>query len=429
MLSHSKSRPIYALILVVLFAATACSVIAPPAATVTPVPTIDANAIAADVLQQLEPRLDQSTTTPAPTVDANRITAAVLAEVESYLDQATVTPAPTPDMNEITEEVLSVVGSQLEDTLISLYQKANPAVVFIIVPFVGSGSGFVYSAEGYIVTNSHVVADAGNFEVVFANGQRESADLVGADVDADLAVIKVDALPDGVEPLPLAEPGSIRVGQFVVAIGNPFGEQGSMSLGIVSGLDRSLRSQREGGVGSQYSLPEVIQTDAPINPGNSGGPLLNLKGEVVGVNAAIRTFTGTNSGVGFSIPVAAVRQIVPSLITEGAYVYPYLGVGFEGEISLAERDAFDLPQTTGAYVVSVTAGSPADEAGLIAADPNTGRGGDLIVKLDEQEIVGFSDLNSFLVFRTRVGQTINVSVIRDGEIVVLSLTLGARPSQ
>jgi 2-alkenal reductase len=332
-------------------------------------------------------------------------------------------------MNEITEEVLSVVGSQLEDTLISLYQKANPAVVFIIVPFVGSGSGFVYSAEGYIVTNSHVVADAGNFEVVFANGQRESADLVGADVDADLAVIKVDALPDGVEPLPLAEPGSIRVGQFVVAIGNPFGEQGSMSLGIVSGLDRSLRSQREGGVGSQYSLPEVIQTDAPINPGNSGGPLLNLKGEVVGVNAAIRTFTGTNSGVGFSIPVAAVRQIVPSLITEGAYVYPYLGVGFEGEISLAERDAFDLPQTTGAYVVSVTAGSPADEAGLIAADPNTGRGGDLIVKLDEQEIVGFSDLNSFLVFRTRVGQTINVSVIRDGEIVVLPLTLGARPSQ
>ena len=429
MLSHSKSRLIYALILVVLFAATACSVIAPPAATVTPVPTIDANAIAADVLQQIEPRLDQSTTTPAPTVDANRITAAVLAEVESYLDQATVTPAPTPDVNEITEEVLSVVGSQLEDTLISLYQKANPAVVFISVPFVGSGSGFVFSAEGYIVTNSHVVADAGNFEVVFANGQRESADLVGADVDADLAVIKVDALPDGVEPLPLAEPGSLRVGQFVVAIGNPFGEQGSMSLGIVSGLDRSLRSQREGGVGSQYSLPEVIQTDAPINPGNSGGPLLNLKGEVVGVNAAIRTFTGTNSGVGFSIPVAAVRQIVPSLITEGAYVYPYLGVGFEGEISLAERDAFDLPQIAGAYVVSVTAGSPADEAGLIAADPNTGRGGDLIVKLDEQEIVGFSDLNSFLVFRTRVGQTINVSVIRDGAIVVLPLTLGARPSQ
>ena len=182
------------------------------------------------------------------------------------------------------------------------------------MPFVGSGSGFVYSAEGYIVTNSHVVADADTFEVVFANGQRESADLIGADVDADLAVIKVDELPGGVEPLPLAEPGNLRVGQFVAAIGNPFGEQGSMSLGIVSGLDRSLRSQREGGVGSQYSLPEVIQTDAPINPGNSGGPLLNLKGEVVGVNAAIRTLTGTNSGVGFSIPVDAVRQIVPSLI-------------------------------------------------------------------------------------------------------------------
>jgi S1-C subfamily serine protease len=330
-------------------------------------------------------------------------------------------------MNEIKEDVLAAIGSSLEERLVNLYQRANPSVVFIIVPFLGSGSGFVYSAEGHIVTNSHVVADADSLEVVFSNGERESAEIVGSDVDADLAVIKVDELPDGVEPLPLADPSSLRVGQFVVAIGNPFGEQGSMSLGIVSGLDRSLRSQREAGIGSQYSLPAVIQTDAPINPGNSGGPLLNLQGEVVGVNAAIRTLTGTNSGVGFSIPVAAVRQIVPSLIRDGAYLYPYLGVGFEGDISLGEQDVFDLPQTSGAYVVSVTPGSPADEAGLIAADPNTGRGGDLIIKMDDQEIITFSDLNSYLVFNTQVGQTIEITVIRDGEVVVLPLTLGARP--
>ena len=147
----------------------------------------------------------------------------------------------------------------------------------------------------------------------------------------------------------------------------------------------------------------------------------------MGVNAAIRTMTGTNSGVGFSIPVDAVRQIVPSLISDGMYVYPYLGVGFEGDITLAEQDAFDLPQITGAYVVNVTEGGPADKAGLIAADPFMGRGGDLIVKLDDEEILGFSDLNSYLVFRTKVGQTIDVSVIRDGEVIVLPLTLGARP--
>jgi 2-alkenal reductase len=200
-----------------------------------------------------------------------------------------------------------------------------------------------------------------------------------------------------------------------------------MSLGIVSGLGRSLPSQRGNTRSSSYSLPQVIQTDAPINPGNSGGPLLNLRGEVMGVNAAIASTTGTNSGVGFSIPVAAVKQVVPSLIQDGTYVYPYMGVGFDDEVSLDEQSVYGLPQTRGAYVVNVTAGSPADAAGLTPANPNTGRGGDLIVEIDDQEIRDFSDLNSYLVFHTRVGQTIEVTVLRDGERVDLPLTLGARP--
>jgi S1-C subfamily serine protease len=180
-------------------------------------------------------------------------------------------------------------------------------------------------------------------------------------------------------------------------------------------------------VGSTYSLPEVIQTDAPINPGNSGGPLLNLDGEVIGVNAAIASTTGTNSGVGFSIPVAAVKQIVPSLIEGGSYAYPYIGASFDSEVSLDEQAVYGVPQTQGAYVVSVASGSPADEAGLVGADPQSGRGGDLIVDIDGRTIDDFGDLNSYLVFHAQVGQTIQITVLRDGERVVLPLTLGARP--
>jgi S1-C subfamily serine protease len=317
-------------------------------------------------------------------------------------------------------------SNDLEASLIQVYQNTNPSVVYIITPS-GSGSGFVYSQDGMIVTNNHVVAGTRSFEVVFANGDRQRASLVGAEADGDLAVIQVEQLPDGVSPLSLAEADSLQVGQFVVAIGNPFGEQGSMTLGIVSALGRSLPSQRGLSTGSTYSLPEVIQTDAPINPGNSGGPLLNLDGQVVGVNAAIASQTGTNSGVGFSIPVSAVRLIVPSLIQDGEYEYPYMGAGFDPEISLEEEAQFGLQQTQGAYVLNVTPGSPADQAGLVAADPNTGRGGDLIIAIDGQPVQNFSDLNSYLVFVSSVGQTIEIAALRDGKQVTLQLTLGSRP--
>ena len=315
----------------------------------------------------------------------------------------------------------------LEETLVRLYQVANPSVVYILVGSTSSGSGFVYGDEGYIVTNRHVVAAGSRYEVVFATGERQSATLVGADPHSDLAVLQVAQLPAAAKPLPLAKADGALVGQFAIAIGSPFGEQGSMSLGIISGVGRSLRSQAGSSTGSTYSLPQVIQTDAPINPGNSGGPLLNLDGEVIGVNAAIASATGTNSGVGFSIPVAALWQIVPSLIEDGEYAYPYLGASFDDEISLSDQTFYGLTQTQGAYVVSVTAGGPAAEAGLRAADATTGRGGDLIIGLDGQTINNFSDLNSYLVFHTRVGQTIEVTLLRDGKPVTLPLTLGARP--
>lgn len=356
--------------------------------------------------------------------DQDAVIEAAVATVQAQMGQ----PIDRPISD--TQTVVTV-DSELQDTLTDLYNRVNPSVAFILTYSgeitLGSGSGFVYDEQGHIITNNHVIADGDNYEVVFADGNHRRATLVGTDIDSDLAVLHVDDLPESARPVPLAAPGDIEVGQFVVAIGSPFGQQGSMSMGIVSGLGRSLESQRDIGVGLSYSLPRVIQTDAPINPGNSGGPLLNLNGEVVGVNNAIRTLTGVNSGVGFAIPVDAIHKIVPVLITEGEYVYPFMGIQSIGrQITIAEQEQLGLPQTNGVYVTFVTEGSPADRAGLRAAGSDN-RGGDLIIAIDGHEVNEFNDLISYLVFETEVGQTVVLTVLRDGETIELPLTLGERP--
>lgn len=377
------------------------------------------------------PDMVQVTPQPAVTVENPPALPMTEAEIEVMIDAAVEERLAQLQRTPAAYSSPQIIETDLEETLIGLYEQANPAVVYIIVYGAGgtsgSGSGFVYSSEGHIVTNSHVVAQGRSYEVVYYNGERSNATLIGSDPDSDLAVIKVEELPDGIGTLPVVQTDSLQVGQFVIAIGNPFGEQGSMSLGIVSGLGRSLQSQRATMGGSTYSLPEVIQTDAPINPGNSGGPLLNLNGEVVGINAAIASTTGSNSGVGFSIPAAAVRRVVPSLISEGEYVYPYMGVSFDGDITLEEKEVYGLPQLQGAYVISLSPGGPGAVAGLIAADPSTGKGGDLITALDDWPINSFQDLNSFLSFHSSPGQTISVRVLRGGQAITLSLTLGERP--
>lgn len=350
---------------------------------------------------------------------AGRPTTTAIVNEEATTSETSQLPTTTPIL-------YTDVSQDLQTTLISLYQAANPAVVYIIVPEIGSGSGFLYSEAGYIVTNNHVVSGGNSYEVVFASGERQAAELVGSDLDSDLAVLKVAEAPAGITPLALADSDSLQVGQFVVAIGNPFGEQGSMSMGIISGLGRSLESQRQLTSGS-YSLPNVIQTDAPINPGNSGGPLLNLAGEVVGLNSAIASTTGSNSGVGFAIPANAIRQIVPELIASGRYTYPYMGASFDAEVSLNEQTIYGLSQTQGAYVISVTPDGPADTAGLVGANPNSGNGGDLIVAIDGRPVKNFAEMNSYLVFNTKAGQTIQLTILRDNEELTLSLTLGRRP--
>jgi 2-alkenal reductase len=371
--------------------------------------------------------IDQPSVVEQPASQQELVDQAV-ATVIAQLPQATGAPS-------VTTSQAVPISTDIEGALIELYKRVNPAVVHIFVLdeqsfVVGTGSGFVYDNLGHIVTNNHVVTGASGLEVVFQDGVRMTAEVVGTDVDSDLAVIKIESLPQSVQPIPMGDSNNVEVGQFVVAIGNPFGEAGSLSLGIVSGLGRSLASDRIAEGGGRYSLPQVIQTDAAINPGNSGGPLLNLAGEVVGVNSAIRTATGTNSGVGFSIPVNAVRRVIPALIAEGIYHYPYIGIRMTS-IDLAFQQEMGLPQATGAYVTDVTPNSPAQRAGLIASGFNDTigliPGGDLVIAVDGQPVNSPDDLISFLVFNAEVGQTITLTVIRDGQQIEVPLTLSERP--
>ncbi len=366
---------------------------------------------------------------PVPTIDTNEIVADVVATVAAQM------PTPEPTAQPVDLEADVPLTGDLEEVFINLYDRFNPAVVHIFVfdqfdNFEGSGSGFVYDNDGHIVTNNHVVAGSEGLEVVFSDGQRRAGELVGTDIDSDLAVIRVDELPAGIESIPVGDSNSVDVGQFVVAIGNPFGEAGSMSVGIVSGLGRTLSSQRIAEGGGRYSLPRVIQTDAAINPGNSGGPLLNLFGEVVGVNSAIRTSTGQNSGVGFSIPSNAVSRIVPALIADGAYNYPFIGIRMT-TLDLQAQERFNMENLSGAYVTDVSGDTPADRAGLIGSGVSevgqTLPGGDLIMEINGTRITSPDDLISYLVFETTVGETVDLTVLRDGEEIVVPLTLAERP--
>lgn len=294
-------------------------------------------------------------------------------------------------------------------------QQAQPAQA--------EGSGFVYDSAGHIVTNNHVVAEADpdNIVVNFANGEWAMAKLIARDPQADLAVLQVTP-PANVQltPLKLATPDSLRVGYYVAAIGSPFGLDETMTTGVVSALGRSMPTGEGAVSGPTYSLPDLIQTDTAINPGNSGGPLLNLKGEVVGVNFAINSPVRANSGVGFAIPVSVVEKVVPALIKEGAYHYAYLGLAGQSiTAALAQEKKLD-DNTLGVYVAEVTKGGPAAKAGLQADDIVTG--------IDNQPIHRFEDLLSYLFNSTKPDQNVVLHLMRDGKATTLDVTLGERPN-
>jgi 2-alkenal reductase len=297
------------------------------------------------------------------------------------------------------------------------------------------GSGFIYDNQGHIVTNNHVVEGAESVLVVFSNGFWADAEVVAADPQADLAVIKVTP-PEGMEwrPLPLADPDALRVGYTVVAIGNPFGLDGTMTTGIVSALGRGLPVGDS--LVSRYTLPDVVQTDAAINPGNSGGPLIDLAGRVVGVNFAIRSEIRANAGVGFAIPVSIIHRVVPALITEGHYAYAYLGMT-GSTISAVMAEALELPENRlGVYVAEIIPGGPAAESGLTGGSEvvtteggnKVTRGGDVIIAIDDQPVLRFEDLVSFLVTKAAPGQTVTLTVIRGEETLEVPVVLGERPA-
>lgn len=328
--------------------------------------------------------------------------------------------------------------SEAESTLEALYQAVLPGVVAIQTGQ-SEGSGFVFDSEGHVVTNQHVVDGSSEVEVSFASGFKAYGTVIGADVDADIAVIKVDAPADQFHPLAIGDSNALSVGEQVVAIGNPFGFDGTMTLGIVSGLGRIQVAHVDPESGGSFSTADIIQTDAAINPGNSGGPLFNLQGEVVGVNQSIRTasfneVTGNavNSGVGFSISINLVKRIVPYLIRDGRYDYPYLGISSDPDLSLAEIEALGLNTYTGAYVTQVTPGGPADQAGIRGGSQPTSlerlqAGGDVIVGIDGQPVDTFDALLAYLTTNKSPGDTVVLTVLREGQSMDVTVTLGARP--
>ena len=318
-----------------------------------------------------------------------------------------------------------------EYSLIDIFEKSEESVVQVNVLRGGSdggmGSGFVYSEEGYIITNQHVVKDAKKVTVTFLDGEAYIGDVIGTDPDLDIAVVKVSPSNTYLQPITIGDSSKLKVGEKIAAIGNPFGLSGSMTSGIVSQIGRLLPQE------SGYSIPDVIQTDAAINPGNSGGPLINMKGEVVGINTAIQSITGEFSGIGFAVPSNTVKKIVPVLIEDGEFKHPWMGIsGTDVDPELA--DFRELKSSKGFLVISVIEGSPAEQAGLIGVTETKeidGRelavDGDIVLSIDGKTVRKISDILIHLQREKSIGDEMVLSVNRNGAILELTMVLEERP--
>ncbi|RLC61312.1 MAG: 2-alkenal reductase [Chloroflexota bacterium] len=347
----------------------------------------------------------------------------------------TLAPSPVPA---VPEEPANALEAQVE----AVYDLAGPAVVNITsvsyaydfffrpVPQEGTGSGFIYDTEGHIVTNYHVVENAEELSVTLADGRVFSAEIVGVDPSNDLAVIRIEAdnLPG---PVALGDSDTLRVGQFVVAIGNPFGLERTLTVGVISSLGRIIQSPDGRFIG------EAIQTDAAINPGNSGGPLLNLQGQVIGVNSQIVSPSRANAGIGFAVPVNTVRRVVPQLIAHGHYPHPWLGVQLldltSERAKVIRQVGMEVPDE-GLLVLEVVPDSPADRAGIRGGDRivrlgnvRIPLGGDVIIAINGEPMTNIQELTVYLETQTQVGDTVEVTIIRDGKEQSIRVKLAERP--
>ncbi len=325
-----------------------------------------------------------------------------------------------------------------EKNNIAVYEKMADGVVnvtstavqmdffFNAYPTQGSGSGSIIDTKGNILTNHHVVANAQKLEVTLADGSKWPAILVGSDPDNDLAVIKIDALREKLKVVPMGDSKNLRIGQKVLAIGNPFGLQRTLTTGIISSLGRTIRSE----VGTM--IEDVIQTDAAINPGNSGGPLLNSDGEIIGINSAIISPSGGNVGIGFAIPVNTAKRVVPELLTKGYVTYPWIGATIQSLIpEIARYRKLEIER--GAMIAEVAKGGPADKAGLKGGNQRVQVGnmivlvgGDIVVKADQQDVKTNDELIRY-IREKKPRDTILLKIYRNGSFVDIKVTLGERP--
>jgi S1-C subfamily serine protease len=308
----------------------------------------------------------------------------------------------------------------------TIYNQLKDSVV-LIQTNLGLGSGFVYDTEGHIITNHHVIEDAETIEVTFLDGNITSAKVVGMDIYSDVAVIKIDSQVTKLQPVVIGASSDLVVGEAVAAMGNPFGLSDTLTVGIVSALEREMEAAEK------YVIIDVIQIDAAINPGNSGGPLVNSKGQVVGVNTAIQSETGTFTGIGFAIPSDTVKREIDEMIETGSYKHPWLGVSALN-VNMAIADAIGLDKPQGVLLVNVTEGSPAEQAGLIGSDQEItidGQtipiGGDVITGIDDVATIRMTDLVVYMERNTSPGDVVDFEIIRNGEVRNIEVTLGERP--
>ncbi len=337
--------------------------------------------------------------------------------------------------NQIDEINNAITAESKTLSLIEIFEKAEPGVVRVNTQnnqteneVGGVGSGFVFDKKGHIITNAHVIDDATKTIVTFLDGRSYNAEIVGVDDSTDIGVIKVSADLKLLHPLSLGDSANLKVGETITAIGNPFGLSGSMTSGIISQMGRLLPSD------SGFSIPDVIQTDAAINPGNSGGPLLNMRGEIVGINTAIQSTTGEFTGVGFAIPSQTVAKIVPTLIREGEYKHPWIGISGK-DIDPDTANVLGLKDTLGFLIITVVEDSPAFDAGLIGSNKTIeveGReyplGGDIIIAVDGMDVRKIDDILIHLQRVKTVGDEMVLEVLRDNRTTDITIILQERPN-
>jgi S1-C subfamily serine protease len=409
-----------------------------------------ANALPRQAFKQITKQLNAIQTVVSPTQPPGQNTISPTATAEPI---PAVKPTTRPTDNNKTSSNPEQLGNY-ENTLENIYNQVGPSVVNIQVisqesstnlpglspsnptPYSASlGSGFVWDMQGHIVTNNHVIDGATKITVTFSNGDTYTAKTIGTDPSSDLAVIMVNVPASLLKPVTLADSSNVKVGQIAIAIGTPFGLQGSMTVGIVSALGRSLPVEQGSVNGTNYQIPDVIQTDAAINPGNSGGVLVDDQGQVIGVTSAIQSSTNSNSGIGFVIPSDIVSKVIPSLIKTGTYKHSWLGItGTTLSSELAQAMNLEAQQR-GALVEAVTTGGPADKSGLRGSSKNVtinGQdipiGGDVIIAVDQQPVQSMDDVIAYLADNTNPGQKITVTVLRNGQQENIDITLGERPS-